>query len=293
MALVRLGGGMFAVGYAPVFGAAIPSTVGLLGRAVGWVGTVGIAPFVACVLPYIGEDDPAAGPHVSHDHGYFCSGQHGSMQLMLPVAGPFLFAAHHPKDSLLNKDGAELSPTARDLLRASGVVQIVGIATGLAGLAAGSYVGDGPTAASSSRGLEDAGVVLAGGAYLSTAIVGVPSLFVGATTSIDGIGRAEPSGLHTGGSLLTLPVVGPFLYLANVPRDDLLNPTGAPLSRTSRALLIASGSAQAAGLGLMLAATVKMPRGTDGARTEQKSAVHVAPFLATRGGGVTLRMGGW
>lgn len=111
----------FAVGYGPNVLAAAPSTIGFAARVLLFVGTAGMALFL-CI------DDNGS---------YLCEGQHGAMQLLVPVAGPFLFAANHPHDSVLNENGAALGGTTKAFLYTSGGLQIAGVGTILAALIAG------------------------------------------------------------------------------------------------------------------------------------------------------------
>jgi hypothetical protein len=119
--LLITGGVLFGIGYVPNLVAAAPSTVGLGARVVLIFLTLGLA----CL-------DGGSG-------GYVCSGQHGAMQLLIPFAGPFLFATDHPRDSVFNKTGRPLSDFDRGLLYASGGLQIAGLASVLTALALGKH----------------------------------------------------------------------------------------------------------------------------------------------------------
>src|SRR5947209_5996775 len=74
---------------------------------------------------------------VSGGDAWLCHGQHGAMELLIPVAGPFIFAADHPHDTILNKYGEPLPSGTKALLFTSGGLQIAGIGSILAALVAG------------------------------------------------------------------------------------------------------------------------------------------------------------
>lgn len=107
--LLVAGAIMFASGYGPDAIAGLPSTIGLVGRVVILVLTVGLP----CLFNSSGD--------------YLCSGQHGAVQLMIPFVGPFTFASDHPRDSIINKRGAPLSDTTRAFLYTSAGLQIAGV----------------------------------------------------------------------------------------------------------------------------------------------------------------------
>jgi len=127
---ITAGAVMFGVGYAPVVIAGAPSAVGLVGRVVILVFTVGL---------------PCSFGSTS---SYLCKGQHGAVQLLLPFAGPFTFAADHPRDTVLNKTGSELSVVTKGLLYASGGLQIAGFGAILTGLILTKEEATGPPAPS-------------------------------------------------------------------------------------------------------------------------------------------------
>jgi len=110
---------MFGAGYAPNFVLGVPSGLGLVGRVIILVFTVGLP----CLF--------------NNNHDYLCEGQHGAVQLLLPFAGPFLFANDHPRDTLINEKGRELDGAPKVLLYTSGVLQIVGMTGILMGHALG------------------------------------------------------------------------------------------------------------------------------------------------------------
>ncbi len=117
--LLTAGAIMFGAGYGPNVIAAVPSTVGLAGRVVLLILTIGLP----CWFGGNGE--------------YICDGQHGAVQLLIPIAGPFLFAADHPRDTILNRPGSPLPDHTKALLYASGGLQIAGIASILTAVAVG------------------------------------------------------------------------------------------------------------------------------------------------------------
>lgn len=117
--LLVTGAVLFAAGYGPNLVAAAPSTVGLAGRVLLLVMTLGLP----CWF--------------SGNGSYVCDGSHGAMQLLVPFAGPFLFAADHPHDSVLNERGRPLSDVSKGLLYTSGGLQIAGLASILTALVLG------------------------------------------------------------------------------------------------------------------------------------------------------------
>ena len=132
--LLQTGGLLFGAGYAPVLGAGLPSTGGVIVRVFLNVFTVGLYQWGCRSSEYDG-DGRTIGVHTRDT--YLCSGEHGGIQLLVPFAGPFLFAANHPQDSILNPHGARLSGVSQGLLYASGAAQIAG------GLLVGIAIGDG------------------------------------------------------------------------------------------------------------------------------------------------------
>lgn len=82
---------LFAMGWGGAVLPAVPSGLGLMGRFLGYVGLLGL-------------------------------------ELVLPVFGPLLYAADHPKDSVINPRGGVPAPGVRALLYASSAAQTIGIA---------------------------------------------------------------------------------------------------------------------------------------------------------------------
>src|SRR5262249_14936730 len=68
---------------------------------------------------------------------WLCRAQHGGMQLLVPVAGPFLYAADHPRDTILNKKGSSHGATTKALLYTSGGLQVLGLGLAVAAVATG------------------------------------------------------------------------------------------------------------------------------------------------------------
>jgi hypothetical protein len=128
---------VFGAGYVPAVGAALPATGGLLFRVAVTVLTIGLGAIV-CSLGY-GSDS------------YYCHGAHGGMELLLPVAGPFIFAADHPRDSTINPHGLPLGKTSKTLLYASGATQAAGLFTMGLGLVLGSRQPVGPAKTAAGR----------------------------------------------------------------------------------------------------------------------------------------------
>ncbi len=119
-------------GYVPLFAAAAPTSLRAGATLFYDVGTLGMG----C------------------DRGqpeYTCSGDYGGAQLLIPFAGPFLYADSHPKDSQLNPHGQEMSPTLRTLLYVDGAAQIAGAALMGIGLAGGEWEHDGRASTSQSK----------------------------------------------------------------------------------------------------------------------------------------------
>jgi hypothetical protein len=255
-------------------------------RLVWGVGTLGIGPLAKCGI----SDESAS------DGGYLCNGQHGAMQLLMPVAGPFLFAAHHPHDSVINDGGLPLSSGARALLYTSGFTQAAGLTLALSGFVFGGYSQSDETRPpiGPNQNLLTTGTLLAGTVYAGTLLFAMPALVVGALVGIaaNGSGRSIRG---YGGALLAIPLAGPFMYLATQPHDDILNPDGTALSTTSRALLIASGAAQAAGLALMASSLLfgRDASSNDGEKRAMRRELHVAPIAAAGTVGLSIAVSGW
>ncbi len=124
MPLFGPGTALLLAGYAPVLGAALPTSL-RAGTAFFYaVGTAGLA----CDN---GKPD------------YTCSGDFGAAALLIPLVGPFIFADDHPKDSQINPHGLAVSETTRTLLYVDGVAQIAGAALMGIGLATGHWDHDG------------------------------------------------------------------------------------------------------------------------------------------------------
>ncbi len=117
--LLTTGAIMFGVGYGVPAATALPSTVGLLGRVVILVLTIGLP----CLF--------------NNDDDYLCDGDHGSVQMLIPFVGPILFAENHPKDSVINSDGRGFDSEVKVALYASSFLQIAGLATMVTGLVLG------------------------------------------------------------------------------------------------------------------------------------------------------------
>lgn len=146
--LLTVGVALSIAGYAPSAIAAVPSGVGLVGRGLALFFTVGIP----CWLPGVDPDPESTDEEKrrslrSQTPDYLCRGDHGAIQLFVPMAGPFLFVANHPRDSILNKGGNELSTGAKVALYASGISQIVGVTSLLASAAFGGGAAPGEPAA--------------------------------------------------------------------------------------------------------------------------------------------------
>ncbi len=273
-ALLYAGAGLFAAGYLPVVGAALPSTAGLLGRVVIFVGTVGLVP-LACALGSGG--------------GYVCSGDHGSIQLLLPIGGPFLYAENHARDTVVNERGRPLSPFVKGALYASGAAQAAGglLLVGSIALADASDAAGRPV---HGKGLFTAGALMFGAGYGAAFLPAIPSL-AGAVLTAGGDGNSD----HYGAASLAVPVAGPFIYLGVEPRDEVMSPRGR-LSETAKVLLAVDGGLQLAGLAAMTAGLV-MQSGPDPDEAPRGFApkLHVAPMLAAQSGafGLTASLDGW
>ncbi len=106
--LLATGLSLLVVGYGPNFVAALPSAYNGVFRGAAEVFSLGKV---------------CAG---SSSTGTFCQ-QYGAVQLFIPIFGPFLFAEHHPRDTVLNERGRPLSPTAKGLLYTSAGLQAAAI----------------------------------------------------------------------------------------------------------------------------------------------------------------------
>lgn len=125
--LLIVGASLTAIGYGPNFALALPSTGGVFVRAFALLFTLGLG----CIF------DELYGRSGS---GYVCYGQHGAMQLLVPFAGPIMFANTHPRDSVLNTAGGPLSSATKGLLYTSSALQIAGVSSMLLSLAFGRSV---------------------------------------------------------------------------------------------------------------------------------------------------------
>jgi hypothetical protein len=123
--LLVTGAIMFGVGYGPNLAVAVPSTVGLAGRIAVFVLTAGLA-VLACGFGGGGDS-------------YLCEGQHGAMQLLVPVVGPFFFASDHPRDSVVNENGRPLTGVTKGLLYTSAGLQIAGLVSILTAVVIGKH----------------------------------------------------------------------------------------------------------------------------------------------------------
>lgn len=126
--LLKVGLALGVGGYAPNLLLGAPSGVGLVGRVFALIFTLGIP----CWLPGV-DPDPDATPEEqkrslrAQTPDYLCRGDHGAIQLLVPMAGPFLFATAHPRDSILNPAGRELSVPVRAAFYTSGASQVAGV----------------------------------------------------------------------------------------------------------------------------------------------------------------------
>jgi hypothetical protein len=121
--LMLVGAGLALVGYGPNFVAGLPSAAGGVAR--------GIVLVLTLTMQCFGEQR-------SDVNNYICfKGQHGAVQLLIPFVGPITFASSHPRDTVLNPDGAPLSGTTRALLYTSAALQIAGVSSVLLSLALG------------------------------------------------------------------------------------------------------------------------------------------------------------
>jgi hypothetical protein len=116
------GGAILGAGYAPVAVAAIPATLQI---ALGTASFVLIPDYSCFTTDRTPWNKPWDDEH--------CVGHAGGVQLLVPVAGPLLFAKNHPKDQWLNTDGRERSGGVNGLLIASASVQALGLAMIVAG----------------------------------------------------------------------------------------------------------------------------------------------------------------
>lgn len=130
---------VFAAGYVPAATYALPSTAGLAGRAIAWLALWPLLLY-ACGA----YDD-------STNDGYLCAGKHGAVMLLIPFAGPLLYAHYQPSDSILFPSGGHLSPLQKDLLYGSSGLQIAGAALMIASVVAGHREPNRPSAAESSK----------------------------------------------------------------------------------------------------------------------------------------------
>lgn len=260
------GAGLFAAGYVPVAATGLPSTAGIIGRVALGVATIGLYP-IFCT-----------------GRGYPCRADHGAVQLMLPIAGPFLFVENHPKDSLVNENGRPLSSFARSALYASGAAQAAGAAMMLGAIALGdSYDNEGKRVPG--QAVATAGTITLATAYGSALLVGFPSVLAGGICALERSCRS-----HFGGAWLGVPLVGPFVLAGTQPRDEVLADRGT-WSAPARALLVANGALQVAGLAMLVGGLVAAPSGSE---TAAKGASwHVLPMTSGGTLGVTASLDGW
>lgn len=245
--LFGVGTTIFAGSYGPVAAASVPAIAGAAGRAFALVSTL--------TLICWGSYD-----------GYVCDGTHGGVQLALPVAGPFLFASDHPRDSLLNPRGTPLALGWRIALNISGAAQAVGASLIVASLLSGREVSvsdhvDRPAPARTR-------LLLAGGVLLAAAYGGS---LLAVLPSLTGIGYRG----NRGGRTIAIPLAGPFLFAALEPRDDLMNHDDSSPSPVAQGVLYGTGAAQVVGASLLVA----------GLLTAAPN-VHITPAVTSRSMGV-------
>lgn len=298
--LAKLGMSVFAAGYLPAAAAGLPSIGGAGARFLWVVGTLGLGPWASC-----SDSDTGTKDAHYHQKSYLCDGTHGAFQLALPIAGPVLFAEGHPRDSVLNPKGDPLSGSAKGVLYASSITQAAGATLMIGSVAMGREEG-----APKGRSLLRTGGVLFGTAYGTTFLVDVASLAGGFVRGMNAVlsprtcgdfGRRQHSvdpicGTAWGGIQLAVPIAGPFLFAANHPKDEVLNPNGAKLTAASQVMLYTSGAAQALGATAML---VGLAEG-GGAKSVEKekeeregATVHVRPLFAPGTAGLTASIDGW
>lgn len=106
--LLATGLSLLVVGYGPNFVAAFPSAYNGVFRGAAEVLSLG----------KVCADSPSTEA--------LCK-QYGAVQLFIPIFGPFLFAEHHPRDTVLNEGGRPLSPTVKGLLYTSAALQAAAI----------------------------------------------------------------------------------------------------------------------------------------------------------------------
>ena len=133
--LLLAGAGVFFAGYSPIAVAALPALGGVAGRGVLDVLTLGLHEYYSCHWYEDGEPDFGIPSRSGTNGTYFCGAAHGGIQLLVPFAGPFLFAANHPHDDALNPHGAPLGDGAKALLYTSGAAQVAGGLLVVAGFA--------------------------------------------------------------------------------------------------------------------------------------------------------------
>ncbi len=274
--VLTAGTAIFLAGYGPAFLLGAPSTLGLAGRVVILVFTLG--------LPCWSGDNPSS---------YVCNADHGAAVLLVPVAGPFLFATEHPHDTFINRAGRELSPVSNALAYTSGVTQAVGASVMIAGFALGHDTPSEPPRPGPNHSLLMAGLLTFAAAYGEAFVLSVPSLgvlFIDAVSLTDSSSRNETKP-PIAGAELAIPFAGPFLFGATNGRDVALNPNGA-LSKTARVLVFADGAAQLLGGVMMLAALADSnPTRADVAQNGPKT--RVLPMVGPGTFGLTLSISSW
>jgi hypothetical protein len=270
--LLVAGSAVFFAGYGTAAGAAVPSVGGLVYRTFVLIFTLGI---------------PCWADSESSSHSYLCSADHGAIVLVLPVAGPFLFAYNHPHDTFLNPTGGELSPTARTILYTSGVVQAAGAGIVVTSFALGSDDRPPEERHGPNKSLLMTGVITFATAYGEVFLASMPSLAVGFLTVTSTSNEDKPAWY---GAELAIPLAGPFIFAATHPRDIVLNPSGNELSPTARTLLYTSGAVQIAGGAMMLAS---LAVGSGSSSSSTKPDVSIVPLTAPGAVGLSLSISRW
>jgi hypothetical protein len=142
--LLSIGGALFLAGYAPTFGAALPSAAGVWIKVLIAAGTAGLYFWGKCTVDRTSYDgdgrsyvDTKTRYRADANYNYLCDSTHGSVQLLIPVAGPILFANNDPRDTFLNERGRPLGDVAKALLYASAGLQAAGLVVMLGAVAAG------------------------------------------------------------------------------------------------------------------------------------------------------------
>ena len=132
------------------------------------------------------------------------------------------------------------------------------------------------------------------GAALPTTLRAGATFFYGAGTAGLACDNGRPDYVCSGdfgAAELLIPLVGPFLYADDHPKDSQINPHGLAASVTTRTLLYVDGAAQIGGA-LLMGIGLAAGQWEHDARSTAKSTFTLAPMLGLGRAGLSLTVQG-